>query len=130
MQRKETYQSFGDLVVSSEFCHRKIAVPNVLEVVDICSEVLFRGSVEAFGLSISFRVKGSAESGIDLEAGAKVSPEAGNELGPTIGDDVGVRRGWKLCATRPADGSAANSVDRQRGSLYWNLTFLCIPFHT
>jgi hypothetical protein len=86
---KEGRRSSGlrHLVVGSKFGHRKVAVPVVLEVVDIGTEVLFHHCIESFGLSIGLRVKGGAEANVNFQADAEVAPEAGNELWSSIGDD-------------------------------------------
>jgi len=65
-----------DLVVAGEFSEEEVVCPIVLKVTDVRPKVLFHDCIHMFGLSVSLRMEGRREAGIDLGALAQVVPEA------------------------------------------------------
>jgi hypothetical protein len=58
-------------------------------VVDITTEVLFKGLIGTFGLSVSLRVVGCREFFLDYESLQDELPNSRNKLRATVRDDFG-----------------------------------------
>ena len=75
-------------IVVGEFRKRKEGVPVVLLIVDVGAEKLFKGLINSFSLSVSFRVITGSEMYTHVQSFSEGSEEAGDELRTPITSDV------------------------------------------